>query len=95
MVAVERVAPVHAGARGSKVDNGGAVVSPAIEIRLNGESRRIPAGTTVAGLLQLLEIQGDRVAVELNRSIVRRPDWETAAIGQDAAVEVVHFVGGG
>lgn len=66
-----------------------------VEIALNGERRRVPAGTTVGGLLELLEIQGDRVAVELNRSIVRRPDWHAAVIEPDSTVELVHFVGGG
>jgi thiamine biosynthesis protein ThiS len=95
MVAVERLAAAQADGLGSKVDNGGNAAPPAIEIRLNGEPRRIPTGMTVAGLLRLLDIEGDRVAVELNRSIVRRTGWETSAIEPDAAVEVVHFVGGG
>jgi thiamine biosynthesis protein ThiS len=80
---------------GSEMKSGGEAAPVSIEIRLNGEPRRIPAGTTVAGLLKLLGIQGDRVAVELNRSIVRRTDWDAAAIEPQAGVEVVHFVGGG
>lgn len=95
MGTVERAREAQADGPGSKVDSAGKAAPPTVEIRLNGEPRRIPAGTTVAGLLRLLGIQGDRVAVELNRAIVRRPDWEAAAIGHDAAVEVVHFVGGG
>lgn len=95
MVTVERARAAQGEGLGSKLSHGGSPAPPAIEIRLNGDPRRIPAGTTVAGLLRLLGIQGDRVAVELNRAIVRRPDWEAAAIGHDAAVEVVHFVGGG
>lgn len=95
MVTVERARAAQADLPGSRVDSAGKAAPPAIDIRLNGDPRRIPVGTTVAGLLRLLGIQGDRVAVELNRCIVRRPDWETAAIGHDAAVEVVHFVGGG
>lgn len=94
MVAVERARAAQADVLGSRVDSVGDA-APSIDIRLNGESRRIPAGTTVAGLLRLLGIQDDRVAVELNRAIVRRPDWDAAAVGQDASVEVVHFVGGG
>ena len=95
MVAVERALAPQTGEASSKVDSAANEAQSTIEIRLNGELRCIPAATTVAGLLQLIEIQGDRVAVELNRSIVRRPDWATSAIEQDAAVEVVHFVGGG
>lgn len=66
-----------------------------IEIRLNGEARQIPAGFNIPALLQHIEIPADRVAVELNRSIVRKSEWEATRIEAGAEVEVVHFVGGG
>jgi sulfur carrier protein len=66
-----------------------------IGIVLNGEPRRIPQGLNVAGLLKFLEIEGGKVAVELNREIVRKPEWESANVGEGAQVEVVWFVGGG
>jgi thiamine biosynthesis protein ThiS len=66
-----------------------------IEIQLNGELTRVPAGLTLAGLLAHLELTPDRVAVELNRELVRRPEWHARAVAQGAQVEVVHFVGGG
>ena len=37
----------------------------------------------------------DRVAVELNRRIIRRGAWEETALEAGASVEIVHFVGGG
>jgi len=66
-----------------------------IAIVLNGEPGRIPEGLNIAGMLKYLEIDGGRVAVELNRSIVRKPEWESAEVGEGAEVEVVWFVGGG
>jgi sulfur carrier protein len=66
-----------------------------IGIVLNGDPRRVPDGLHVAGLLNYLEIDGQKVAVELNREIVRKPEWESAAVGEGAQVEVVWFVGGG
>ena len=67
----------------------------AIEIVVNGNPRRVPEGLHVAGLLAFLEIPRDRVAVELNGSIVRKPDWESSAIAEGASLEIVWFVGGG
>jgi thiamine biosynthesis protein ThiS len=67
----------------------------AIEIVVNGNPRRVPEGLNVAGLLAFLRIDPERVAVELNGIIVRKPDWESAAIARGARVEVVWFVGGG
>lgn len=66
-----------------------------IGIVLNGEPRRVPDGLNVGGLLNYLEIDGQKVAVELNREIVRKPEWESAEVREGAQVEVVWFVGGG
>ena len=67
----------------------------ALPIVLNGESRTVPAGTTLAGLLQELGIAEDRVAIELNRVIVRRPEWAGAILESGSQIEIVQFVGGG
>jgi thiazole synthase len=66
-----------------------------IEIRLNGETRELPASLTIAELLHHFDLPPDRVAVERNRSIVPKLQWETIAVGQGDEVEVVQFVGGG
>ena len=70
-------------------------MSNAIRIVVNGESRQVPSGSTIAALLRLLEINPERVAVELNREIVRRPDWPSTEVPADSELEIVHFVGGG
>ena len=67
----------------------------AIEIRLNGEAFQVPAGSTVADLVRQLELAEDRVAVELDRRIIRRPDWGAARLAPGARVELVQLVGGG
>jgi thiamine biosynthesis protein ThiS len=66
-----------------------------IEVVLNGQPRRVPEGLNVTGLLGSLGIDPSRVAVELNREIVRKPEWETTMVSEGAKVEVVWFVGGG
>ena len=66
-----------------------------IQVVLNGEPRSVPAGMSIAGLLGWLNMDGSRVAVELNREIVRQPDWAAAEVRAGAQVEVVWFVGGG
>jgi sulfur carrier protein len=66
-----------------------------IQVVLNGESRAVPAGLSVDQLLVWLKMDPSRVAVELNREIVRQPAWPTSEIREGAHVEVVWFVGGG
>jgi sulfur carrier protein len=67
-----------------------------IQIVVNGQVRsNVPEGRTLAQLLEWLEIAPERVAVELNRQIVRRPEWELTTVAPGATLEIVQFVGGG
>jgi len=72
-----------------------AAEAKTIQITVNGEPKTVPDGLNVVQLLASLEIKPDRVAVELNRSIVRRQDWDRSLVGQGAEIEIVWFVGGG
>jgi len=67
----------------------------AIRIVVNGEAKTVPQGFHLAQLLDFLGVDPARVAVELNRSIVRKQDWPATAVEEGAQIEVVWFVGGG
>jgi len=62
---------------------------------VNGETRRIPEGTTVAGLLEELRLSPERVVVEVNLTILKRAQHPSTALKDGDQVEIVHFVGGG
>lgn len=66
-----------------------------ITIYLNGEKQQIESEVKLDQLLDLFSLPKQRVAVELNRSVVRRQDWMETQISDDDRIEVVHFVGGG
>ena len=66
-----------------------------IQIVVNGEVRAVPAGQTLKSLLTVLGIDADRVAVELNRAIIRKPDWDATQVPDGSTLEIVQFVGGG
>jgi sulfur carrier protein len=66
-----------------------------IRIVVNGEERTAPAGQTVGSLLAVLGVEAGRVAVELNRSIIRKKDWDTTPVPDGSELEIVQFVGGG
>lgn len=66
-----------------------------LHIRINGEACTTSEGQTVLGLLSELGIDPSRVAVELNRRILRRDDWEWTLLSDGARLEIVQFVGGG
>lgn len=75
--------------------SGYPVHSAIVNIHINGENREIPAGQCVSTLLVWLDLTSDRVAVELNKSLVRKRDWANAAIMEGDRIEIVEFVGGG
>ena len=66
-----------------------------MSIQVNGEARIIAEGFTVVDLLAELGLRPDRVAVELNRSIIKQPHWADTRIPAGAELEIVQFVGGG
>jgi thiamine biosynthesis protein ThiS len=69
--------------------------SASISIVVNGEDRAIAQGDTIAGLIGSLGLDPERLAVELNRRIVKRAEWPSTVLAAGAEVEIVQFVGGG
>ncbi len=65
------------------------------QISVNGENRTIALGQTVLDLLHLLGLKPERVAVELDRKIVKKTEWASTELRDGAALEIVQFVGGG
>ena len=66
-----------------------------LRVTVNEEAREVPAGTTLAGLVEQLALAPERLAVEHNRRVVPRADWTRVELSEGDRVEVVHFVGGG
>jgi thiamine biosynthesis protein ThiS len=66
-----------------------------IQIVVNGQVRAATSGQNLIQLLGSLGVDPARVAVELNRSIIRREEWDKTEIGEGATLEIVQFVGGG
>ncbi|MEM6329492.1 MAG: sulfur carrier protein ThiS [Planctomycetota bacterium] len=66
-----------------------------MKVTVNGQPREVPAGCTVAGLLEELGIRVKHVAVERNREVVPRADHAATALAEGDELEVVTLVGGG
>src|SRR5579872_36816 len=66
-----------------------------MKLQINGEPRDFNPPLTLAGLVEQLGMKADRVAVELNRSIVARDQWAKTGLADGDRLEIVHFVGGG
>ena len=66
-----------------------------MQVTLNGEPRELPDNLTLQELLQRLQLDADRVAVEHNREIIKRDRWATVKVQAGDNLEIVHLVGGG
>ena len=66
-----------------------------MRLYVNGESIELSGTPSLAELITQLDLPAARIAVELNREVVRRADWSSTMLKEDDRIEIVHFVGGG
>lgn len=66
-----------------------------MEILVNGTPQTIPVDSTVAQLLIMMELQGKRLAVEVNQELVPRSQFDRVVLSPHDKVEIVHAIGGG
>ena len=69
--------------------------SKLMKILINGEAKEFPNGTLLEDVVEQLSLGGRKIAVELNRAVIRRSDWEKVTLSDNDRIEIVHFVGGG
>jgi len=67
----------------------------AVRVRVNGDEREVPAGLSVAALLEHLGLHPRMVVVERNGDILRRDALDASPVEPGDRYELVHFVGGG
>ncbi len=66
-----------------------------ITIKLNNESYQTKKATSLAELVQQLNLTNKRIAIELNEVIVPRSQHTTTQLNEHDIVEIVHAIGGG
>ena len=66
-----------------------------MQVNVNGEVKQLPENCTVTQLLEVMEITGKRIAVEVNQEIVPRSLHEATRLDEGDVIEVVQAIGGG
>lgn len=64
-------------------------------IIVNGSETHVVDGTGISDLIESLKLNPERLAVELNKRIIRRANWDSTSFSEGDRVEIVQFVGGG
>ena len=66
-----------------------------MQILLNGETRHLDEGATVANLIAELNLTDQRLAVEVNEELVPRSTFSDHYLKAGDEMEIVHAIGGG
>lgn len=65
-----------------------------MNITINGENKVIKA-SNFAQLLEELELDSRKIAIERNLQLVKRTEFEQTTINEGDEIEIISFVGGG
>lgn len=66
-----------------------------MKIILNGEPRELESRSSLEDLVQLLDLKGKRLAIEVNQTIIARGQFADFQLSEQDRVEIVHAIGGG
>jgi thiamine biosynthesis protein ThiS len=66
-----------------------------MKVYVNGEIKELSGTPSLVELVAQLELPAARIAIELNREVVRRSEWGSTMLKDEDRIEIVHFVGGG
>jgi sulfur carrier protein len=70
-------------------------MSESMQIVVNGETRAVDPGLTAAQLVELLDLGGRRLAMEINREILPRSQYGEHQLCNGDQIEIVQAIGGG
>lgn len=66
-----------------------------MKLTVNGTEREFAAGSTIADVVAALEVKTDRIATELNLSVIPKAKYAETELNHGDKLEIVSFVGGG
>lgn len=66
-----------------------------IQIQVNGESHTFPDSSNITALLQQLQLENQRLAIEINEELIPRSQFNDHRLKADDKIEIVRAIGGG
>ncbi len=66
-----------------------------MQINLNGKTKTIADQINMTRLIQQLELQDQRIAIEVNEALLPRSAFDDYQIQENDQIEIVHAIGGG
>jgi len=66
-----------------------------IQLVINGEDTSLESVTTVSNLIEYLDLEHGKLAIEINQEIVPRSQFDTYCLTEGDIIEIVQAIGGG
>lgn len=66
-----------------------------MQIYINGDTEVIDDGSSVADIVEKLDLAGKRIAIEINEELVPRSTFSEHLLSDGDNIEIVHAIGGG
>ena len=66
-----------------------------VKITVNGKPMDVEPGLTIEGLLTLLNVKREFMAVALNRDVLTKSSYDTVKLSEGDKIEIVRPMGGG
>ena len=66
-----------------------------MNIIINGSQHSCPPDANLSGLLQLLEMQDKKIALEINKEVIPRGEYDSYTLNEGDAIEIIQAIGGG
>jgi len=66
-----------------------------MKIIVNGDTHNVPENCSAKILVEILSMQNDKIAMEVNREIVPRSQYDNFTFSENDQIEIVRAIGGG
>jgi len=66
-----------------------------INFFLNGQYYKIKDNSNILELIQKLQLEPKKIAIEMNENIISTSEYDRTYITENCKIEIVHFIGGG
>lgn len=66
-----------------------------MNVFLNGKKKELPDNTTVETLVELLKLNRELIAVEVDGNIVKKCDYKNCVLREGNEIEILTLIGGG
>ena len=66
-----------------------------IQVFINGKKKSFSENNNLVSLLNILEIDGSGIAIEVNLVVIPKSQYKNIIIKNDDNIEIVQFIGGG